>query len=123
MAESAFLHLVERQFNPCLHMLEKIIRDCPCDFWLGRGDGAPLWRRVLHILESIDCWFVDFDQYYFDAIGKDVSAELNEHCADTLSKEETMEYFRKIESKCRRFFAGLDARRRPAGAAWMSFGE
>jgi hypothetical protein len=102
------LQILERQFNPCLAMLGKIIQDCPDELWLKAGKGAPLWRRILHTLESIDFRFSDIGGYFFNDIKKDISAELDVQCSEILTKKETLDYFRKIESKTRRFFAALD---------------
>ena len=94
------LDIVKRHLEPSMQMLSNVITICPDELWINNQYGFPIWKRVLHTLESIDYWLNEFDKYYFDEIGKDVSPELKVYCKDILSKEEMNQYYKKVMRKC-----------------------
>jgi hypothetical protein len=102
------LNIIKRQFAPALQMLEDIISHCPEELWRNNHFGRPLWKRMLHALESVDFFLNDFDRYHFHDIGKEVSAEFDVEDMKDMSKEEMSVYFGKVKSKCLTAFTRLN---------------
>ena len=120
--EQILIGIIIRQFSPAFAMLEETIAACPETLWLDNPRGRPLWKRVLHALESVDYFLNDFDCYWFDTIGKEVSPEFDAEDREQLSREETIEYLRNIRSKCDKAFSELtDARLREHSTAHPRF--
>jgi hypothetical protein len=94
-----------------MRMLEQVIRACPEDLWCANPHGQPIWKRVLHALESADFHFNDFGRYLFSDIVGMVSPEFD--CKDTrvLSQDEMLRYFGKVKEKCTIAFETLDDQR------------
>ncbi len=105
---AATLLIIKRQFEPALQTLEDFISLCPEELWRDNPFGRPLWKRVLHALESVDFFLNEFDRYHFRDIGKEVSAEFDVEDKEDMSKEEMSIYFGKVKSKCLTALTRLD---------------
>lgn len=91
-----------------MKMLKNIIISCPDERWNGNCENDTIWKRIIHTLESVDYWLVDFSKYHFKSIFKDLSAEMNQVNKQVLSKNETLEYFNLIHKKVEIFFCEID---------------
>jgi hypothetical protein len=54
------LEIVKRHLEPSMQMLSNVITVCPDELWVNNQYGFPIWKRVLHTLESIDYWLNEF---------------------------------------------------------------
>ncbi|MBN1577882.1 MAG: DinB family protein [Chitinispirillaceae bacterium] len=107
------LRILKRQFEPALQMIEQVITACPDDLWSDNPHGRPIWKRLLHALESVDFFLNDFGAYHFRETGKKVSPEFNAADKECLSKDEMIVYFGKVRAKCSAAFEALDDSRLP----------
>lgn len=101
------LAIIRRQYEPALAMLGSIIDNCPEELWLHNPCGHPLWKRLLHTLESLDYYLADFGSYLFTALGKKVSPEFDAVDEATLSKNEMRVYFEDIMTKFTKMMSEL----------------
>ena len=118
MAESALtpgfttVAVLKRQFDPALLMLEQIIRRCPDELWHCNPHGQPIWKRVLHALESVDYHFSGIGgRYLFSDFGNSISAEFDGNDDWTLSRDELLAYHGGVTKKCAAVFNSLGDRR------------
>jgi hypothetical protein len=89
-------------------MLTNVIKSCPDHLRIDQNENESAWKRVLHVLESIDFWFDDFSDYQFYNRFSGLSAEMDTTCGSTLSKEEMLKYHELINVKISNFFASMD---------------
>jgi hypothetical protein len=88
----------------CWKMLNKVIDICPPDLWVSADGIDSIWKRVLHVLESIDYWLDDFSEYEFKGLFGNFSAEMDSANQTSLSKDEITKYLKFINAKINRFF-------------------
>jgi hypothetical protein len=88
----------------CWKMLNKVIDVCPPDLWVSSDEFDSIWKRVFHVLESIDYWLDDFSEYEFKELFGNFSAEMDIANQTSLSKDEIAKYSKFIDAKINRFF-------------------
>ena len=93
-------------------MLENVIESCPDTFWVAQEENESIWKRVLHTLESIDHWMVDFSDYHYKSLFDAYTAEMDQTCSSPpLSKKELLSYKDLLKPKIDRFFSEMDDER------------
>ena len=63
----------------------------------------------MHVLESIDYWLDDFDDYAFKDFFKDLSAEMDVTNSIVLTKNDILNYLENINLKISDYFINLDS--------------
>jgi len=89
-------------------MLENILKQCPDELWFNTDESESIWKRFLHVLESIDYWFDDFDDYKFINFFGNLSAEMEIKNSSCLSKNEISKYLKVIKLKSDDYFKHLN---------------
>ncbi len=89
-------------------MLTNIIETCPECLWTAPEESKSIWKRILHVLESLDHWFTDFSDYCFNDYFCNLSAEMDETSCSSASKYCVTSYKDMIESKIAEVFDRLD---------------
>lgn len=88
-------------------MLEGIIAHSPDDLWSGSDENRTIWKRALHVLESIDYWFDDFEKYVFPVKFPRYTVEMDETNLSPLSKTDLSNYSKVIHIKIENYFKNL----------------
>ncbi|HEX3020642.1 MAG TPA: hypothetical protein VHP36_10090 [Chitinispirillaceae bacterium] len=91
-------------FMLSFNMLLNIVENCPGNLWISDKENESIWKRVLHVLESIDFWFDDFSVYHFDRMFGFFSAEMDRCNASVLTKSDIFKYLDLINIKIQNFF-------------------
>lgn len=89
-------------------MLTNVIKSCPDHLWIDQDENESVWKRVIHVLESIDYWFDDFSDYQFNNRFSGLSAEMDITCSSTLSKKDILEYNELISDRINVFFNSIN---------------
>jgi hypothetical protein len=85
-------------------MLINIIEKCPENLWVADDENESIWKRVLHVLESIDFWFDDFSEYHFNRLFDNFSAEMDIYNKSILTKNNILLYQDLLNDKIQKFF-------------------
>jgi hypothetical protein len=89
-------------------MLTNLIAICPEEHWYDKIENDSICKRMLHTLESIDYWFLDFSVYHFKFLFDDLSAEMDHVNDYSLSKNEILGYADLILLKIEVFFSEMN---------------
>jgi hypothetical protein len=103
------IEILKRHLLMSFRMLENIIAHCPDDLWSGSDENRTIWKRVFHVLESIDYWFDDFDEYTFPIKFPQYIAELDETNPSPLQQNVLSDYSKIIMKKIENYFNNLDS--------------
>lgn len=103
------IEITKRHFMASFKMLENILEKCPDDLWFNTNENDSIWKRLLHVLESIDYWFDDFDEYKFNSCFDKISAEMDISNPNELSKNEIKNYFGILNLKINNHFKSLNS--------------
>ncbi len=90
-------------------MLENVIKNCPDNLWFGSDENRTIWKRVFHVLESIDYWLDDFEEYSFPLKFPIYTAEMDQTNPSALPKNELSDYSNAIQSRLEYFFDNLSS--------------
>jgi len=85
-------------------MLINIAEKCPENLWVTDDENESIWKRILHVLESIDFWFDDFTDYHFDKLFGNYSAEMDIYNKSILTKNDIFQYLDLLKVKVQNFF-------------------
>ncbi len=85
-----------------------MINSCPDNFWAEEQENKSIWKRVLHVLESIDYWLTDFTNYDFPELFEGYSAEMDQKSISSVPKNKMIRYKSLIEEKLHLFFENID---------------
>jgi|AGTN01.1.fsa_nt_gi hypothetical protein len=108
MADS-LITITKRHLLLSLKMLKNILEKCPDDLWINIDENQSIWKRLLHVLESIDYWPDDFDDYKFTGFFASFSAEMDGVNPHPLTKTEISNYFKTIDMKIDKYFRRLSS--------------
>ena len=89
-------------------MLIAIVENCPGTHWISDDENESIWKRVLHVLESMDFWFDDFSDYHFNRLFENFSAEMDKYNKSILTKNNMFKYLDLINVKIQNFFVMLN---------------
>jgi hypothetical protein len=84
-------------------MLINIVENCPENLWISDNENESIWKRVLHVLESIDFWIDDFSDYHFNRLFEKFSAEMDIYNKSILTKNNIFRYLDLINVKVQNF--------------------
>jgi hypothetical protein len=101
--------ILERNLNPALDMLAKMMDYCPEELWLETRGGFPFWQQVYHAYESMDWWMTrDHEHYQTPDFGKDITADLDQTCTGYLTRAEMARYAQELRIKVVEFFREMN---------------
>ena len=86
-------------FDLSFQMLENVIESCPDNLWSVQDEKNSIWKRFLHVLESIDFWFSDFAVYNFTDLFNGFSAEMDQTNISVISKDKMIRYKNLLQEK------------------------
>lgn len=89
-------------------MLTNIVEKCPENLWIVVDENESIWKRVLHVLESIDFWLDDFSDYHFNRLFVNFSAEMDICSKSVLTKKDIFQYQDLLNDKIETFFNMID---------------
>ena len=92
-------------------MLMDVIDTCPDALWLAGREKDSIWKRVFHVLESLDFWFDDFSGYIFPGFFSGFSAEMDAENTSQLTKKQIHAYTGLLHKKIDAFFAIMNERK------------
>jgi uncharacterized protein YutD len=99
--------IIQRHLMLSFQMILAVIEQCPDAIWTNRNEKESVWKRVLHVLESVDYWLGDFSDYQFPQFFKGFSAEMEFQNKLSISKTQIIEYAKFIEGKIAIFFHNM----------------
>jgi len=85
-------------------MLINIVENCPENLWVADDENESIWKRVLHVLESMDFWLDDFSDYHFNRLFDNFSAEMDIYNKSILNKNAILQYLDLIYADINNFF-------------------
>lgn len=85
-------------------MLINIVEKCPENLWVADDENESIWKRILHVLESIDFWLNDFSDYDFNRLFGNFSAEMDIYNKSILTKNDISQYQDLLNDKIQNFF-------------------
>jgi hypothetical protein len=91
-----------------LTMLRNIAENCPENLWIKDNENESIWKRLLHVLESMDFWLDDFSEYHFNRIFDTFSAEMDTCNKSVLSKKDIFRYLDLLQTKIKGHFENMD---------------
>ena len=91
-------------FDRSFQMLSAVMDACPAEFWAGTEENNSIWKRVLHVLESIDYRLTVGGDYLFPELFTGFSAEMDQISQSVVSKEKMSGYRDLMSRKITRFF-------------------
>ena len=89
-------------------MLTKVIELCPESLWYGTEEKKSIWKRILHVLESIDYRLTDFAEYDFNDLFHGISAEMDQSSVSSVTKNKMIRYRGLMEEKLKILFEQTD---------------
>jgi hypothetical protein len=91
-------------------MLGELIAQCPDELWDQAEEWeSPAWQQVLHVLMGMEYWMqLSGAEYRPPDFGKPINVNLGEPSENSLSKQETQEYFNKVLAIVNAFFEQMD---------------
>lgn len=85
-------------------MLTNIVEKCPEKLWVTVDENKSIWKRILHVLESIDFWLNDFSEYHFKKLFFNFSAEMDICNKSVFTKNDVLQYQDLINDKIENYF-------------------
>lgn len=101
--------IIKRHLLLSFQMLTGIIDHCPDNLWSGSDENSAIWKRILHVLESIDYWFDDFEEYAFPVKFPGYSAEMDETNQSPVHRNDLSSYSKTILLKIENYFNMLSS--------------
>lgn len=114
--------------NRALWETENLIKCIPEELWNKRYDEIPMWKYVMHMLYSMDRWYINpkDPEYQNPAFYQEGIADLNEvpTTKEGLTREQLLMYFDSIQKKIEKYLAELkdsDLEQMPEGCDMTRF--
>jgi hypothetical protein len=101
-------HILRRQLDPSIKMLQDLIDVCPDQVWTSSGDGRPFWQQIMHALISVQFWFREADEAFRPPdLGQGPVPDLDVEPGFSVSKESVKDYLSVIVRRIDAFFLRL----------------
>ncbi len=110
MNQNNLSRIIEEQTNRALWEVRNVIDCVPDQIWNKLYCEMPCWKHIYHMLHSLDLWFINPRDPYFQEPGiheKDLN-NLDIHSGKTLSRTDLEAYFTDIEKKIRLYVTQLE---------------
>jgi hypothetical protein len=100
--------ILQRHLQFSFRMLLDVVEKCPDELWIRGEENDSVWKRVFHVLESLDFWFDDFSGYLFPGFFKGFSAEMDVDNKTSLTKQQIRHYGDLVKKKIDVFFTVMN---------------
>jgi hypothetical protein len=106
------LESAKRHFDLSFAMLDQVIAISPDELWEAKRGGIVYWQQLFHTLTGIDFWMRQDNGQFKEAFSdRGLYPELDRDPESHLSREELIEYLKKVKTVIQQFFENQDDQR------------